>query len=154
MKMKHLTGRATAAELSEVGGRRNYANWKRHLLMIVYFRRVVFIMGSWKGCPRLRNEYWFGLNGGRIWYKEWFGLLAMALKSPASAVTANCSTVAYRRDRRAATDALCGTNHLYDGRLFIVRSSVLRWNIQQWVQTTRYRRSVIWWSATIGGCRA
>jgi len=25
----------------------------------------------------LRNEYRFGLNGGRIWYKEWFGLLAM-----------------------------------------------------------------------------
>jgi len=70
--------------------------WKRHLLMKVDFRRVVFIMGSWKGCPRLRNEYWFGLNGGRIWYKEWFGLLAMALKRPASAVPANCSTVQTR----------------------------------------------------------
>ena len=53
-------------------------------------------MGSWKGCPSLRNEYWFGLNGGRIWYKEWFGLLAMALKRPASAVPANCSTVQTR----------------------------------------------------------
>ena len=34
-------------------------------------------MGSCKECPRLRSEYWFGLNGGRIWYKERFGLLAM-----------------------------------------------------------------------------
>jgi len=50
-------------------------------------------MGSWKGCPRLRNEYWFSFNGGSIWYKEWFGLLAMVLKRPASAVPANCSTV-------------------------------------------------------------
>jgi len=32
--------------LSEVGGRRNYTNSKRHLLMIVDFRRVVFIVGS------------------------------------------------------------------------------------------------------------
>jgi len=47
--------------LSEVGGRRNYTNWKRHLLMKVDFRSVVFITGSWKRCPRLRSEYWFGL---------------------------------------------------------------------------------------------
>jgi len=73
--------------------RENYTNWNRHLLMKVDFKRVVFIMRSWKGCPRLRNEYWFGLNGGRIWYKEWFGLLAMVLKRPASAVPANCYTV-------------------------------------------------------------
>jgi len=26
--------------------------------MKVDFKRVVFIMGSWKGCPRMRNEYW------------------------------------------------------------------------------------------------
>ena len=37
---------------------------KRHLLMKVDFKRVVLIMGSWKWCIRLRNEYWFGINGG------------------------------------------------------------------------------------------
>jgi len=74
----------------------------------------VFIMGSWKGCPRLRNEHWFGLNGGdggRIWYKEWFmwWWSWKSLRQP-SRPTAPL----YRRDRRAATDVLCGTNHLYD----------------------------------------
>jgi len=64
--------------------------WKRHLLMKVDLKRVVF-MGSWKGSPRLHSEYWFGLNGGRIWYKEWFGLLAMVLKRPRSARTLNGS---------------------------------------------------------------
>jgi len=50
--------------------RENYANWKRNMLMKVDFLKgwYLFIMRSWKGCPRLRNEYWFGLNGGRICY--------------------------------------------------------------------------------------
>jgi len=33
--------------------------------MKVDFKRVVLTVGSEKGCPRLCNEYWFGLNGGR-----------------------------------------------------------------------------------------
>jgi len=50
----------------EVGA--NYANWKS--LMKVDFKRVVLIVESWKGCPRLRNEYWFSQSDGRIWYKQ------------------------------------------------------------------------------------
>jgi len=44
-------------------------------------------------CAMNTDFKWFGLNGGRIWYKEWFGLLAMVLRRPASAVPANCYTV-------------------------------------------------------------
>jgi len=71
-------------------------NSSRHLPSYHLLMKLVLIMGNWKVCPCLRNEYWFGLNGGMIWYKAWFGLLAMALRRPASAVPANCSTVLTR----------------------------------------------------------
>ena len=58
------------------------------------FKRVVFIIwGAEKDVPVCAVNTDLVSTGGRIWYKEWFGLLAMVLKRPVSAVPANCSTV-------------------------------------------------------------
>jgi len=90
--MKQLSGRITSKEQQtengpcrlnwsrSEGGSEGIMQTGRHLSMKVDFRRVVSIMGHWKECPRLRNEYGLGLNRGRIWYKKWFGLLAMVFK--------------------------------------------------------------------------
>jgi len=57
-------GRSTQDKVRWERGNYANSNWKRHLLMKVDFKRVVLIMGSWKGCTRIRNEYWFGISGG------------------------------------------------------------------------------------------
>jgi len=71
-------------------------NWLGHVLHGKPTFEIRLLLCTKNKCPHLHNEYRCGLNGGRIWYKEWFGLLAMALKRPASAVPANCSTVQTR----------------------------------------------------------
>jgi len=121
--MKQLTVRTTAEEQrtgtahtvwSEVraSSARDGARELRKLKEASIDERVVLITGSWNRCPCLRSECWFGLNGDKILYKEWFGLLAMVWKALHQPSPANSPL--YRRDRRAATDVLRGTIHLYD----------------------------------------